>query len=152
MHGSQNVKYVAAVSPAAILKNASATAVVIDRAGADYAEIVVSVGTNDAGITALKIQESDVSGSGYVDIPNATYDGGKDTNGTALSLPGTTGYAGVVGVFQIDCVGRKRYFKVVATVANVATGAFISATARLSRLDKAPTLTTDIASGKVCRV
>lgn len=152
MHGTQKTKVVMAIAPAAILKNASATATVIDCAGAAYADIAVNIGANDAGLTALKVQESDVSGSGYADIPKATYDGGKNTNGGTLALPGATGAANVIARFQIDMVGRKRYLKVVATAANVGTGAFLAGTATLSRLAVVPTLTTDLASGSVCRV
>lgn len=151
MHESQCGKYVQAIPPAAIVDDASATPTVIDTLDARQCEIVLNLGATDIALTALKVQESDVSGSGYADISGATFDGGTDIDGAALALPSATD-DNQVCVFQLNLDGRKRYLKVIATVGNGSTGGFIAGTARLSELRSTPETSTAAADGGVCRV
>lgn len=151
MIDAQKARYVAAVSPAAIIDNASATAITIDTRGARYAEIIVVQGATDIALTALKMTESEVSGSGYVDIAGATFSGGLDTDGTALALPSATD-DNQIAVFQVNLDKRMRYLRLTATFGDGSVGGFISAVARLSELSKVPDVSTDLANGGVCRV
>lgn len=148
---AQKAKYVAAVSPAAIIDNASATATAIDCKGARYAEIIVVQGTTDIAITALKLQECETSGGSYTDITGATFSAGLDTDGTALALPSATD-DNQIAVFQVNLDKRMRFIKVVATFGDGSVGGFIAAVARLSELSKVPDVSTDLANGGVLRV
>jgi hypothetical protein len=81
----------------------------IDRRGFEEALVVVNSGTNGTGGTVdLKIQESDVSGSGFADIDGAAFTQITEANDNTV-------YVG-----RLDLVGRKRYLRVVATVATAA--------------------------------
>lgn len=150
MIASQMATYAAAIPPAAILDNASATASEIDCAGANYAEVIVALGATDIAMTALKLQEGDTSGGSFTDITGASWDGGLNTQGTALELPSATD-DNQVCVFQVNLDGRKRFLKLVATFDDGTAGGFVCAVARLSP-ELAPTADTSIASGGVCRV
>jgi len=151
MISAQQAKYVAAVSPAAIIDNASATSTAIDCKGARYAEIIVVQGATDIAITALKLQECETSGGSYADITGATFSGGLDTDGTALALPSATD-DNQIAPFQVNLDKRMRFIKVVATFGDGTVGGFITAVARLSELSKVPDVSTDLANGGVCRV
>ena len=144
-------KYVVAIAPAAIVDDASAVAAEIDTLGASYAEIVLQLGATDIAMTALKLQESDTSGGSFTDVTGATFDGGLNTEGTALALPSATD-DGQTLAFQVNMLGKKRFLKVVATFGNGTAGGFIAGVARLSRLAEVPVVDTDLASGGVCRV
>lgn len=150
MNSAQHAKYVAAIKPAAILDNTSASAETIDCEGAAYAEIVLQLGATDIALTALKLQESD-DDSSYTDVTGADFDGGENTDGETLALPSATD-DGQTCVFQVDLLGRKRYLQVVATFGDGSTGGFISGTARLSKLAYLPDVDSDLADGGVCRV
>lgn len=151
MNPSQMATYAVAISPAAILDNASATAAEIDTAGSAYCEIVLQLGATDIAMTALKVQECDTSGGSFADISGATFDGGTDTAGGTLALPGATD-DNQTCVFQINCDGRKRFLKVVATFGDGTAGGYIAGVARLSGKDLLPTADASLADGGVCRV
>lgn len=150
MVDAQDAKYVTAIAPAAIIDDASAVASEIDTSGAAYCEIPIQLGATDIAMTALKVQESDTSGSGFADVTGLDFDGGTAPDGTTLALPSATD-DGQVATFQINLLGRKRYLKLVATFGNGSTGGFVASTARLSRLAQVPDVSTDMASGGVCR-
>jgi hypothetical protein len=81
----------------------------IDRKGFEEALVVVNSGTNGTGGTVdLKIQESDVSGSGFADVDGAAFAQITEDNDNAV-------YVG-----RLDLTGRKRYLRVVATVGTAA--------------------------------
>src|SRR5688572_16313347 len=115
-------KVVVVTNPAAIVDNASFTTGEIDTLGWDYATILVHLGATDIAMTVLKVQESDVSGSGMADV-------------TGLVCSGTTGDGRLptatddnkVFAFFIDLRGRKRYLDLVATIGDGTVGGFISA-------------------------
>lgn len=145
----EQARYVVAIAPAAILDNTSATATVIDTAGANYAEIMVQLGATDIAMTALRLEESDVFGSGYTTVPNANFATGRDSDGVLLTLPSATD-DNETSVFKGTLVGRRRYLRLVATFGDGTAGGFISAIARLSGLAVVPDVTTDLANGRVC--
>lgn len=151
MINGQSARYVTAIAPTAIIDNTSAVATAIDCAGSSYLEIPIQLGATDIAITALKLEESDVSGSGYADVPNATFSAGANVDGVALALPSATD-DGQPHVFQVNLVGRKRYVRVVATFGDGAAGGFIAATARLSSVGFLSPTSTDRAAGGICRV
>lgn len=151
MHPAQRSKYVVAVAPAAAVDNTTATATEIDTAGWNYCEVVVQLGATDIALTALEVQQSDTSGSGFSLLTGADFDGGTDIDGNALVLPSATDDDQTC-VFQINLDATKRYLKVVATAGDGTTGAFIAAVARLSEGDTDLTVSADVADGGVCRV
>ena len=144
-------KYVVAIAPAAIIDDASATASEIDTEGSHYAEVILQLGATDIAMTALKVQHSDTSGSGFADITGATFDGGTDVDGTTLALPSATDDTQTC-VFQINLDGLKRYLKVVATFGNGTAGGFIAGVTRLSGQSFVEYQSTSIADGGVCRI
>jgi len=151
MNPLQQAKYVAAIKPAAILDNTSATATVVDTTGYDYATVIVQLGATDIAVTALKLQASSTSGGTYADITGATFDGGSGMGGATLALPSATD-DGQTCVFQVDMRGKNPFLKVVATFGDGTTGGYIAAVAVLSRGKIAPTTSTGAADGDVCRV
>ena len=151
MNPLQQAKYVAAIKPAAILDNTSATATVVDTTGYDYATVIVQLGATDITLTALKLQASSTSGGTYTDITGATFDGGSGMGGATLALPSATD-DGQTCVFQVDMRGKNPFLKVVATFGDGTSGGFIAAVAVLSRGKIAPVTSTGAADGDVCRV
>jgi hypothetical protein len=151
MINGQSARYAVAIAPAAIIDNASATATAIDCAGASYLEIPIQLGATDIAVTVLKLEESDVSGSGYTDITGATFSAGSNVDGVALALPSATD-DNQPHVFQVDLVGRKRYIRVVCTFGDGSAGGFVAATARLSNVSFLPPTSTERALGGICRV
>lgn len=137
MNEMQNTKFVNVTPPAAIVDDASFTTAAIDTAGYDYLTVVCQLGATDIAMTALKLQESDASGSGYADISGATFDGGSDIEGTADALPAADEDNGLF-IFQVDMRGKKRYVDLVATAGNGSTGTFMSVVAILSKAGIGP--------------
>lgn len=119
--------------PAAIVNNASFTTAEVDSVQNgvkyDWASIYVYLGATDVAVTSCKIQESDTSGSGFVDITGA--------NGPA-SLSPTATDDNKFFVFHIDMRKRKRYLDLVLTIGSGVTGGFVTAFAILSRSKEVP--------------
>lgn len=128
----QRAKFVQVIAPAAIVDDASFTTNAIDTAGYDYATIVFNLGATDIAMAALKVQESDASGSGYTDIDGLDANGDTTIDGDAAALPSATDDNNVI-VFQVDLRGRKRYLDLVATAGNGSTGTYGSAIAILTK-------------------
>jgi len=147
----QNCKFVRAISPAALLDNATATASVIDTRGYDYCTIICQLGATDIAWAALKVQSSTTSGGSYTDVTNATFNGGSGVGGATLALPSATDDDQVC-VFQIDMRGKEPFLKVVATCGDGTVGGYIAATAVLSKAKLAPSTSVTMADGDVCRV
>ena len=138
MNKLQTVKMLNIVPPAAIVDNASFTTTEIDTAGYDYATVVCSLGASDIAMTALKMQESDASGSGFADITGHVYGTSTDIDGSTSALPTATDDNGVF-TFELDLKGRKRYLDLVATAGDGAAGTYMSALVILSKADEVPT-------------
>ena len=134
---AQKVKLVQMIPPS-VTNNSTVSSKVVDCKGFDYASIVLHVGSTDAAMSALKVQESDdnssfsdVSGTDFSDNSNA------DMDGTALALPSASD-DDKFEVIHLDLRKRKRYLKLYYGVNNGSTGAYLSAHAMLSRAKEAP--------------
>jgi hypothetical protein len=134
----QNVKYVSITPPAAILDNASATTAEIDTLGFEYLSIICQVGATDIAMTALKVTESDTSGSGHADVTGLVFGTSTDIDGNASALPSATD-DNKFFVFLIDLRGRKRYIDLTATMGDGTAGGYFSAIGVLSRGATGPT-------------
>jgi hypothetical protein len=148
MHADMNaVKWVPAIGPQARVDGATATATEIDTLGFARCDIAVQVGELDAALTALKIQESDTSGSGFADVTGLIVGTSAGIDGTTSELPAVAD-ADSINLFQVNLTGaRKRYLKVVATAPATSDGAFLSAVACLSRKAEGPSLISESAVG-----
>lgn len=120
----QNCKFVQLTPPGVIVDDASYTTAVLDTAGFGYCAILVSLGATDIAMAALKLQQSDASGSGFADITGAV-------GGTNFTLPTATDDNKIVAFF-VDLRGKKRYLDLVATAGNGSTGTYASVLAILS--------------------
>jgi hypothetical protein len=116
--------------PGALVNNASVTCSAVDRSGFDYATFRVALGSTDAALTALKLQESD-DNSTWSDIP------GLDYSVSPATLPTATDDNHLF-TFDVDLRGRKRYLKPVITVGSGTNGAYVTVQADLSRAEEAP--------------
>jgi len=134
----EHVKYVAITPPAALIDNASATTAEIDTQGWDYLTIVAHLGATDIAMTALKVTESDTTGSGHADVTGLVYGTSTDIDGSTSALPTATDDNGFF-VFNIDLRARKRFIDVTATVGDGTSGAYLTIIGILSRGDTAPT-------------
>ncbi len=150
MNELQAIKVVNITPPAAAVTAGSFTTAVVDTIGYDYATIVCHFGAiGAAGVTALKVQHSDVSNASFTDITGADFDGGAGPKSEVLALPANADDDKLFK-FEVDLRGRKRYLDLVATAG--ADAVFMSAHAVLSRAEVAPVSSTDQASGGTCRV
>lgn len=120
----QNCKFVQLTPPGVIVDNASYTTAALDTAGFGYCAILVSLGATDIAMAALKLQQSDASGSGFADITGAV-------GGTDFTLP-TADDDNKIVAFFVDLRGKKRYLDLVATAGNGSTGTYASVLAILS--------------------
>jgi len=120
-----NFKMVSVTPPAAIVDNASFTTAEVDTKGWDHARYVIYLGATDIAMTALKVTESDSTGSGHVDIDATDFSDSTQTDieGNALALPSATDDNKFI-VIDIDLRGRKRFLDLVATAGNGSTGTF----------------------------
>lgn len=147
MSNMNNAKWVRAISPAAILDNASATATEIDTKGFGHCVIAVQLGATDIAMSALKVQESDTSGSGFGDVTGLIVGTSDNIDGSTSALPAATD-DDTLTLFQIALTGaRKRYLKVVATAGNGSAGTYVSAMACLTKKDEGPSLVSSAAVG-----
>lgn len=138
MHPMLHTKVVPIVFPTAISDNASPTTTEIDRDGFDYCTIYLRIGATDIAMAACKVQESDTSGSNFVDIAGTDLNSGTtDIEGNTLALPSATADNTFV-VIHLDCRGRKRYLDLVLTSGNGTAGSWLYAFAILSRAKQAP--------------
>jgi hypothetical protein len=131
----QQTKKIQLIWPQARINNSAVTVASVDRKGFNYATIRVALGVTDIGLTIFKLQESD-DNTTFTDIPSA------DFSVSPLSLPANTN-SNTLWEWQVDLrAPRKRYLRPAITVGNGAAGAFLSATAELSRAEQSPTTAT----------
>ena len=131
MFDLQKAKFVTVLAPISVAGGATATCVEVDtkgfRAGAFYIYSGL-VGAN--GVTVLKWQQSDTSGSGGVDIAGAGHTALVDAND------------GIADGCFMDFRGMKRYITLVIT--NGSTNAsLLSAFALLYRAEESPDTATE---------
>lgn len=124
MKDLQNCKFVPVTPPGVIVDDSAFTTAELDTKGFAYACILCSLGAMDIAMAALKLQESDTSGSGFADVTGAV-------GGTDFTLPSATDDNKIVAFF-VNLIGRKRYLDLVATGGNGSTGTYMSVVAILS--------------------
>lgn len=122
----QDTKAAVHINPQAIVDNATWTDTEIDTLGYDYATIYYHIGATDIAMAALKVQESDTSGSGAADITGA------DFSTSPATLPAATD-DNKIFIVHLDLRKRKRYLTSVATAGNGTAGTFLSSLCVLSR-------------------
>jgi hypothetical protein len=151
MNGLHQAKFAQVIAPAAIVDNASFTTVEVDTLDYDYATFIFNLGATDVAMTALKIQESDTSGSGFADISGTDLSSATDIDGSATALPSATDDGNVI-VIQVNLKGKKRYLDMVATAGNGSTGTYGSAVCVLSKGAIAPESVADTGCETLVRV
>lgn len=142
----QSCKYVKVIDPD-VVDNASATSAEIDCAGYEYLTVIFYVGDIDIAISALSLQESDTSGSGFANITGTVFGTATDIAGTTSVLPTASGGDNDLHVFEVDLKPRKRYLKVLATVGDGTEGANLASVAMLWRAHESPANTS---AGRGC--
>lgn len=134
---TQAQKVVALVNPQAIKNNASYTVTELDTQGFRYVDFYFMLGATDIALSALKVQETDTSGSGYADVTGA------DFSVSPATLPSATDDNNVFAI-RLDLTrARKRFFKPVITVGSGTSGGFVVAWAVLSRAEQLPDTASD---------
>jgi hypothetical protein len=134
----ENFKLVNLTPPAAIIDDSAVTVAELDTKNWDHARIVVILGATDIAMTALKVTESDTSGSGHADVTGMVFGTSTDIDGNTSALPAADDDNGIF-VFDIDLRGRKRYLDVSATVGDGAAGTYVAIIAELYRGESMPT-------------
>ena len=147
----EDVKYVNVTPPAAIVDNASFTTAVVDTLGFRHCTIVVVLGATDIALTALKVQESDASGSGFADVTGLIYGTSTDPSGATVALPSATD-DNKIYVFDINLEGRKRYMDAVVTIGDGTVGGFAAVLAILSKAEIKPNTNTEKGRGGTLKV
>lgn len=148
---AQATKFVPITPPGAIVDNASYTTAEIDTDGFDYCQVYCFLGATDIGMVALKVQESDTTGTGFADVSGATFDGGTDIAGATAALPADDDDDSAF-VFELDLRHRERFLDLVATAGDGASGTFMAAFAILSRANKTPLTAAEMGAANVVRV
>ena len=134
-------KVVLITAPQAILDDASWTTASIDTKGFRYLRVTILIGFLDIAMAALKLQTSDTDGS-YSDLAGADFDGDVMSDGNVAVLP-TALEDNTFWVINVDLRGKKRFFDLVATGGDGATGTFLTAWAELSRPEQSPNTLTE---------
>ena len=129
---AQNMKVLNITPPAAIIDNAAVTVAEVDTKGWDYCQIYAFLGATDIAMTALKVTESDTTGTGHADVTGLVYGTSTDIDGDTSALPTSTDDNGIF-CFDIDPKGRKRFLDVSATCGDGSSGTYITLAAVLSR-------------------
>ena len=137
MFHAQFDKVLATLPTAAVGATATST-LTIDRLGFDHVSVSALRASNASTVFAsvLKVEESDVSGSGYSDV-TALVGGGTG----CFSIPAVTDTdAASIVKIDIDARAKKRYLKVSMTPGASATLAIV---ASLSKAEESPTSVTE---------
>lgn len=129
---SQNDRVVAEL-PVAVVGSTATAQLVIDTLGYDHASVTVIRASNASTVfaNAIKVEESDLVGSGYTDV-TALVGGG--VGGFAIPAVSATGSAATMKL-DIDAKARKRYLRVNYTPG---ASANVAITGRLSRAEVSP--------------
>ena len=151
MIAAQNYKLVSVTPPGAIVDNASYTTAEIDTLGFSYCQIVVYLGATDIAMAALKVTESDTSGSGHADVTGLVFGTSANIAGTTSALPSATD-DNKFQRFDIDLKGRKRYLDVTATAGNGTAGTYATIFALLWRAEDTPTTAAQAGCDEILRV
>ncbi len=151
MHYSmQNTKIVGITPPAAIVDNAAVTTASIDTKGWGYMTVYVYLGASDIAVSALKLQESDTDGS-YADVTGLVFGTSTNIDGSTSAVPSSTD-DNKFFAFDVNLVGRKRYFDLVLTGGDGSSGAYFTAWAILSRPKDSPVTAAERGCDEILRV
>lgn len=129
---TQQHKAFLVIPPEGLVDNTAFTEIEIDTKGFRYCTLYACLGATDIAMAGLKMQESDVSGSGQADITGLVYGTSVNTDGDTSVLP-TALEDDLIFGFDIDLRGRKRYLTCVATAGDGATGTHLTVLALLAR-------------------
>ena len=148
----QNTKFVNLIPPVAIKDNTAWVTTEVDTLGYDYATFIVNLGASDIAVAALKLTESDTSGSGFADVTGAIYGTSATIAGSTSALPTATDDDDIF-VIEVDLRGgRKRYMDVSATAGNGTTGTYASGICILSRATNVPQTAAERGCNQILRV
>ena len=142
----KNCKLFSVTPPAAIIDNASATTAEIDTKGYRHLRVITYIGATDIAMSALKLTESDSSGSGHADITGCVFGTSTDIAGNTSALP-TANDDNKFFVFDVDLRGRKRYIDVTATCGDGSAGTYLAIHAELYRGEATPVSLTNLGAG-----
>lgn len=134
---TQALKIMSVTPPAAIVDNASFTTAEIDTLGWDYATFIFYLGATDIAFTAMKVQESDTTGSGMADVPGAVFGTSLNDAGATSTLPSATDDNKIFAI-SLDLTKRKRFLDPVVTIGDGTVGGFCAALCILSRGEQGP--------------
>lgn len=130
-------KVVLVTPPQAIVDNASWPTTEVDTLGYDHAEFIWLYGASDIAMAALKVQESDTSGSGFSDVSGGVFGTSTNDAGSTSTLPSATDDNKLFSIC-LDLTKRKRYLDLVATGGDGTTGAYGSCICILTRAEQSP--------------
>lgn len=133
----QKCKFVAITPPGAIKDNADFGTTEVDTLGFDAMLLVVLLGATDIAMAALKVTESDTSGSGHADVTGLVWGTSTNIAGATSALPSATD-DNKFQIAHIDLRKRKRYIDLTATAGNGTNGTYLTAIAMLYKADDAP--------------
>lgn len=156
MIAAQHEKHVVVTAPGALVDDASLTCNVIDCKGYGYLTVDVQLGATDIGVTALKLQESDVAASATAltngaDVTGCIWGTSANIAGSTSTLPSATN-DNTCFRFEVDLRGRKRYILPVVTVGNGSVGGYVTVTAKLSRPQDCPVTASERGCTEILRV
>jgi len=140
MHAGQQGKLVAITPPEAVKEGGSWTTAELDTKGFDYAVITVFLGAIDTALTALKVRQTDTTGTGYVDVTGLIFGTSTNSAGDTSAFPDGDDDDDFFR-FTIDLIGMKRFLDVVATIDSAGsgdTGAYVAIWAELFRAEETP--------------
>jgi hypothetical protein len=145
----------AVIQPAAIVDNTSWTTVEIDTKADginwEYATFYFLLGATDIAIAALKMQESDTTGSGMADVTGLIFGTSDNTGGSTSTLPSATD-DDLVFAFEVDLRGRKRFLDVTATAGDGSAGSYAAALCILSRGGTMPSTAAERGCSQILQV
>jgi hypothetical protein len=109
------------------------------------------LGATDIAMAALKLQESDASGSGMADITGAVFGTSTNTDGDTSTLPSATD-DGLIFAIEVDLRGRKRYLDLTATAGDGDAGTYGVAWCVLTRAKQGPITAAKRGCSQILRV
>lgn len=153
MNPIEQTKIVGVTPPAAIVDDSAYTTAEVDTFGFRRATFFVYLGATDIAMAALKVTESDTSGSGHAEIDATDFSDSSQTDidGSALALPSATD-DNKFFIIDIDLRNRKRYLDLNATAGDGTTGTFMCAWCILSDPEETPSTSAERGAASVVQV
>lgn len=143
MYWDQNCRIVEATPPAVKVNNGVVTVNPVDTIynGVKFDAVtwLIVFGAMDVAATVLKAQESNVSNSGFADVPGAAFGGTSNDGVTANpALPGASDGNHIFAIHLAASGTRKRYQTLSITIGNGSTGDFVTVLAILHKAKELP--------------